>query len=93
LTTQSHLSTLPPRFSTEYGLFAGEILASADGRFVYVGNRRHESIAVLSVDPKSGDLFAYSISAKWWKQNTRHIALEPTGKWLVVFEIRIVEQL
>ena len=82
LTTQSHLSTLPPDFPPNTA-FAGEILASADGRFVYVGNRRHESIAVLSVDPKSGDLSLIQLAPNGGT-NTRHIALEPTGKWLVV---------
>jgi 6-phosphogluconolactonase (cycloisomerase 2 family) len=41
------VSSLPPGFAGSN--FCSEILVSADGRFVYAGNRLHDSIAVFSV--------------------------------------------
>ena len=41
------VSSVPPGFAGSN--FCSEILVSADGRFVYAGNRLHDSIAVFSV--------------------------------------------
>ena len=41
------ISTLPPGFAGSN--FCSEILVSADGRFLYAGNRLHDSIAIFSV--------------------------------------------
>ena len=38
---------MPPRFAG--GNFCSEILVSANGRFVYAGNRLHDIIAIFSV--------------------------------------------
>jgi 6-phosphogluconolactonase len=81
LTAQSHLSTLPPDFPKNTA-FAGEILVSPDGKFVYVGNRRHESIAVLQVNAATGNLSLEQLAPNGG-ENTRHIAMDPGGKWIV----------
>ena len=53
LTPQQSLSSLPPGYAGSN--FCSEILVSADGRFVYAGNRLHDSISVFSVGG-TGDL-------------------------------------
>ena len=47
LTARQTISTLPPGFAGSN--FCSEILVSADGRFVYAGNRLHDSIGIFSV--------------------------------------------
>ena len=48
------ISTLPPEF-TETNSIAG-IRVSADGKYVYVSNRGHNSIAIFRTDPSDGSL-------------------------------------
>jgi 6-phosphogluconolactonase (cycloisomerase 2 family) len=47
LTSRQTISTLPRAFAGTN--FCSEILVSADGRFVYAGNRLHDSIAIFSI--------------------------------------------
>lgn len=47
LTERQTISSLPPGFAGSN--FCSEIMVSADGRFVYAGNRLHDSIAIFSV--------------------------------------------
>ncbi len=47
LALRQTISTLPPGFAGSN--FCSEILVSADGRFVYAGNRLHDSIGIFSV--------------------------------------------
>jgi len=47
LAAQQTISTLPAGFAGTS--FAAEILVSPDGKFVYAGNRLHDTIAVLSI--------------------------------------------
>ena len=49
------VSSLPPGFAGSN--FCSEILVSADGRFVYAGNRLHDSIAIFSVGADGGLTF------------------------------------
>ena len=53
LASRQTISTLPPGFAGSN--FCSEILVSADGRFVYAGNRLHDSIGIFSIGP-NGDL-------------------------------------
>lgn len=56
------------------------IVASRDGRFVYVSNRGHNSIAVFAVG-RGGDLRLIatpSCGGNW----PRHITIDPSGRWL-----------
>ncbi|WP_427895269.1 lactonase family protein [Kribbella sp. GL6] len=61
--------------------YPGEILASADGRFVYVTNRGHNSIAVFRVAGAGLELVGTPSCGGDWP---RHAALDPTGTLLFV---------
>jgi 6-phosphogluconolactonase (cycloisomerase 2 family) len=78
LTARQTISTLPPGFAGSN--FCSEILVSADGRFVYAGNRLHDSIAIFSVGPV-GDL---TYTAEEWTRGDypRSFNFDPTGRFL-----------
>ena len=83
LTSLQHLSTLPAGFAPNTA-FVGEIVASADGRNVYAGNRvADDTIAVFNVDRTGGRLTQAQLAPSGGK-NSRHIALDPTDRWMVV---------
>jgi 6-phosphogluconolactonase (cycloisomerase 2 family) len=78
LTARQTVSTLPPDFVGTN--FCSEILVSFDGRFVYAGNRLHDSIAIFSVGA-SGDL-SY-VGEEWTRGNyPRSFNFDPTGQYL-----------
>ncbi len=78
LAPRQTISTLPPGFAGSN--FCSEILVSADGRFVYAGNRLHDSIGVFSVGPK-GDL-AF-VGEEWTRGNyPRSFSFDPAGRFL-----------
>jgi 6-phosphogluconolactonase (cycloisomerase 2 family) len=78
LTVCQTVSTLPPQFVGTN--FCSEILVSLDGRFVYAGNRLHDSIAIFSVDA-SGDL-TY-VGEEWTRGDyPRSFNFDPTGQYL-----------
>lgn len=54
LTSLNTISTLPA--GGHPGNSTAEIQTSDDGRFVYVSNRGHNSIAIFAIDPKTGHL-------------------------------------
>lgn len=76
------VSTLPAGFPKDTA-FCSEILTSPDGRFVYVGNRRNETIATLDVNPNSGELNLSQLAPHGGK-TARHVTLDPTGRFLLV---------
>jgi 6-phosphogluconolactonase (cycloisomerase 2 family) len=47
LTERQTLSSLPPGYAGSN--FCSEILVSGDGKFVYAGNRLHDSIGIFAV--------------------------------------------
>ncbi len=78
LTPRQTLSTLPPNYTGSN--FCSEILVSADGRFVYAGNRLHDSIAIFSV-AENGEL-TY-LGEEWTRGNyPRSFSFDPTGDFL-----------
>ncbi len=78
LATRQTISTLPPGFAGSN--FCSEILVSADGRFVYVGNRLHDSIGIFSVGPQGELTF---VGEEWTRGNyPRSFAFDPTGELL-----------
>ena len=80
---KGHVSTLPPDFPPKKA-FAGEILLSKDGRHLYVGNRiAAETIALFDVADKGSSLHLTQLASNGGKL-TRHIALDPTGRWMLV---------
>lgn len=78
LTQRQTISTLPPGFAGSN--FCSEILVSADGKFVYAGNRLHDSIGIFSVG-KDGTL-TY-VGEEWTRGNyPRSFNFDPTGRFL-----------
>jgi 6-phosphogluconolactonase (cycloisomerase 2 family) len=78
LTSRQTISTLPAGYAGSN--FCSEILVSGDGKFVYVGNRLHDSIGIYSVGP---DGALKSIGEEWTRGNyPRSFAFDPTGGFL-----------
>ena len=78
LSARQTISTLPPGFAGSN--FCSEILLSADGRFVYAGNRLHDSIGIFSVG-QNGEL-AF-IGEEWTRGNyPRSFSFDPSDKFL-----------
>lgn len=78
LTARRTISTLPPGFAGSN--FCSEILVSADGRFVYAGNRLHDSIGIFAVGPE-GEL-SY-VGEEWTRGDyPRSFTFDPTGRFL-----------
>ena len=82
LTALQTISTLPaeqkalPNFST------AEVLVHPSGRFLYGSNRGHDSIAVFSIDQKSGRLTF--VEAQSTQGSTpRGFGIDPTGAYLL----------
>ena len=83
LTTHgTFVSTLPHGYPPGTA-FCSEILTSPDGRFVYAGNRRNETIAKLDVNPDSGELVLSQLAPHGGK-TARHVTLDPSGRFLLV---------
>jgi len=78
LAARQTISTLPPGFAGSN--FCSEILVSADGRFVYAGNRLHDSIGIFSIGPK-GDL---TFTGEEWTRGDypRSFNFDPSGRFL-----------
>jgi len=78
LTSRQTISTLPPGFAGSN--FCSEVLVSADGQFVYAGNRLHDSIGIFSVG-QTGEL-TY-VGEEWTRGNyPRSFNFDPTGQFL-----------
>ncbi len=78
LASRQTLSSLPPGFAGTN--FCSEVLVSADGRFVYAGNRLHDSIGIFSVG-SNGDLTF--LGEEWTRGDyPRSFNLDPTGQFL-----------
>lgn len=78
LAPRQTISTLPPGFAGSN--FCSEILVSADGRFVYAGNRLHDSIGIFSISPDGTLTY---IGEEWTRGNyPRSFSFDPTGRFL-----------
>jgi 6-phosphogluconolactonase (cycloisomerase 2 family) len=78
LTSRQTISSLPPGFAGSN--FCSGILLSDDGRFVYVGNRLHDSIGIFSVG-ETGELTF--VGDEWTRGNyPRSFDFDPTGQFL-----------
>jgi 6-phosphogluconolactonase len=77
------LSTLPKDVTRKGGSTA-ETVVHPSGKFVYVSNRDpYNSIAIFSIDSKTGELTAVGHQAKGVK-TPRNFAIEPTGQYMLV---------
>ncbi|WP_308012191.1 lactonase family protein [Actinacidiphila acidipaludis] len=61
--------------------YPAEVVVSADGAFVYVSNRGHDSVARYAVGAGGGRLRLLDAVASGGAY-PRHIALDPSGAWL-----------
>ena len=78
LASRQTISTLPPGFAGTN--FCSEILVSADGRFVYAGNRLHDSIAIFSIGPDGTLTYA---GEEWSRGDyPRSFNIDPSGQFL-----------
>jgi 6-phosphogluconolactonase (cycloisomerase 2 family) len=78
LTSRQTISTLPRGFKGSN--FCSEILVSEDGKFVYAGNRLHDSIGIFAVGPE-GELTW--VADEWTRGNyPRSFSFDPTGEFL-----------
>jgi 6-phosphogluconolactonase (cycloisomerase 2 family) len=78
LASRQTISSLPPGFAGSN--FCSEILVSADGRFLYAGNRLHDSIAIFSIGNDGGLAFA---GEEWTRGNyPRSFNFDPSGQFL-----------
>jgi 6-phosphogluconolactonase (cycloisomerase 2 family) len=78
LTARQTISTLPQGFAGSN--FCSEILLSSDGRFLYVGNRLHDSIGIFSV---GADGKLTYVGEEWTHGDyPRSFGFDPTGRFL-----------
>ncbi len=78
LTSKQTISSLPPGFAGSN--FCSGILVSADGKFVYVGNRLHDSIGIFAVGTNGTLKHA---GDEWTRGNyPRSFNFDPTGEFL-----------
>jgi 6-phosphogluconolactonase len=78
LTHRRTVSSLPAGYRGSN--FCSEILVSADGRFLYAGNRLHDSIGIFSINT-IGELTW--VADEWTRGNyPRSFSFDPTGRTL-----------
>ena len=77
LSSRQTISTLPTGFAGSN--FCSEILVSSDGRYVYAGNRLHDSVGIFSVGP---DGMLKFVGEEWTHGNyPRSFNFDPTGQF------------
>jgi 6-phosphogluconolactonase len=80
LVQRQTLSTLP--LGTTASNSTAEIAVHPTGRFVYASNRGHDSIAVFSVDARTGRLTALGHTSTGGS-TPRNFVVDPGGRWLL----------
>jgi 6-phosphogluconolactonase len=81
LTELQTVATLPSGFAGVNT--AAEIGVHSNGRFLYISNRGHDSIAIYGIDPKSGQLQLIEHASSQGK-TPRYFAFDPSHRWLLV---------
>jgi 6-phosphogluconolactonase len=74
------ISTLPAGYKGKNS--AAEVAVHPDGRLVFGSNRGHDSIAIFTVDARTGALKAAGHQPTGGK-SPRHFAIDPTGAFLL----------
>jgi 6-phosphogluconolactonase (cycloisomerase 2 family) len=78
LEARQTISSLPPGFAGSN--FCSEIMVSTDGKFLYAGNRLHDSISYFSIG-KTGELTF--VGEEWTRGDyPRSFNFDPTGNFL-----------
>jgi 6-phosphogluconolactonase len=57
-----------------------ELVISADGRNLYVGNRGHDTVAVFDIDRKTG-MLTRAENVPSGGRTPRNVRIDPTGRW------------
>jgi 6-phosphogluconolactonase len=73
------ISTLPNDFTGRNS--TAEVAVAPKGKFLYVSNRGHNSLAVFQIDRKDGSLTEVGWTPSGGK-TPRHFAIDPSGRWL-----------
>ncbi len=73
-------ATLPEGFTGRKS--TAECLVDPTGRYLYVSNRGHDSIAAYAIDQETGDLTPMEITATGG-QEPRNFVIDPSGRWLL----------
>jgi 6-phosphogluconolactonase (cycloisomerase 2 family) len=82
---QQTISTLPKGY--EGTNYTSEIATTPDGRFVYCGNRLHDSVAIFSTDAGNGA--AKLVDIVWTRGSyPRNFAIDPSGNFMYVLHSR-----
>jgi len=79
LTEIQTISTLPEETK---GNSTAEIQCHPSGKFVYCSNRGHDSLAIFTVDEKTGNLTAVG-HQKTLGRTPRNFGIDPTGAYIV----------
>ena len=79
LTLQQSVSALPEEFDANQNS-TSDCLMTADGKFLYVANRGHDSIAGFAIDPTSGQLTLISVTPT--EANPRSFTITRDGRHL-----------
>jgi 6-phosphogluconolactonase len=74
------ISTLPADFSGRND--DAEIAVHPNGKWLFASNRGHDTIAVFSIDPKTGNLTRVGDFPTAGKE-PRHFTVDPTGKYVL----------
>jgi len=80
LTLQQSISSLPKQFAGTN--FTSELVISPSGRFLYVANRLHDTIAVCAIDGSGRLTLIGEVSTMG--DYPRHCAFDPSGRFLYV---------
>jgi len=75
------VSTLPKDYSGQNS--TAEILVDGNGKFLYLSNRGHDSIAVFAIDQDTGTVTPVAHQAEGIKV-PRNFGIDPTGAYLIV---------
>lgn len=83
MTEVETVSTLPEADRGNEGYSTAETVVHPNGKFVYVSNRTHDTIAVFACDPETGRL-TLKQNAPAEGEIPRNFNLDPSGKWAIV---------
>ncbi|MDX1946476.1 MAG: lactonase family protein [Pirellulaceae bacterium] len=76
------ITTMPPADAGMKGLSTAEIQVHPSGKFVYCSNRGHDTLAIFSVDEKTGQLTAVGHQSTLGK-TPRNFGIDPTGAYII----------
>jgi 6-phosphogluconolactonase len=79
---EQNVSAVPTDYAITEKDSGAEIAVHPNGKFVYASNRGPDSIAVFTVEAKTGKLTLVQNESTQGK-TPRHFAIEPSGRWLL----------